>query len=158
MKSGTNFESGQWQSKLEAIATAVRALAQSCQGDSLALVALLRRLEELHREIRDGFFQASLPNNRQALYTLLKDIEAEGGWPYIERMKLQSFLANLAAEAVQHTGALSQSIEDKTATPTNIPTIKDSEVVGTGLTMEPVGEQTIGEERAVQDSKGSYGC
>ncbi len=115
MKSGTNFESGQWQSKLEAIATAVRALAQSCQGDSLALVALLRRLEELHREIRDGFFQASLPNNRQALYTLLKDIEAEGGWPYIERMKLQSFLASLRAEAAPGTGDGTQAIAPTTA-------------------------------------------
>lgn len=153
MNRGTGFESRQWQSELQAIATAVRALADVCQGDSLALVAVLRQLEELHREIRDGVFQASLPDNRQALYALLKDIEAEGGWPYIERMKLQSFLTNLAAEAVQHTGALSQSIKDKTATPTNIPTIKESEVVGTGLTDEPVGEQTICEERAVQDSK-----
>lgn len=84
--------------KLQAIATDIRALAQSCQEDSLALLALLRCLEELHREFRDGLFQASLPDNRQALYKLLKDIETEGGWPYIERMKLQSFLANLPAE------------------------------------------------------------
>ena len=99
MKSGIDFKSGQWQSELQAIATTVRSLAQHGQGDSLALVALLRQLEDLHREIRDGIFQTSLPDNRQALYALLKDIEAEGGWPYIERMKLQSFLANLPAEA-----------------------------------------------------------
>ena len=98
MKSGIDFKSG-WQSELQAIATTIRSLAQQRQGDSLALVALLRGLEELHREIRDGIFQTSLPDNRQALYALLKDIEAEGGWPYIERMKLQSFLANLPAEA-----------------------------------------------------------
>ncbi len=79
-------------SKLEAIATDIQALAQSCQGDSLALLALLRRLEALHREIREGVFQESLPNSRHGFHTLLKDIESEGGWPYIERMKLQSLL------------------------------------------------------------------
>lgn len=112
MKSGTDFESGQWQSDLQAIATVVRALAQRGQGNSLALLALLRRLEELHREIRDEIFQASLPDNRQALYTLLKDIEAEGGWPYIERMKLQSFLA-LQPEDTGETGDGAQAMEDK---------------------------------------------
>jgi hypothetical protein len=148
MNRGTGFESRQWQAELQAIATAVRALAQGCQGDSLALVALLRQLEELHREIRDGFFQVSLPDNRQALYALLKDIEAEGGWPYIERMKLQSFLTKLTAEAAPDTGALPQSIEDKTATRANTPTTKESEVIAQGLTDEPVGEETICEERA----------
>lgn len=103
MNSSTDFKSGQLQSQMQGIATAVRALAQDCQGDSLALVALLRRLEELHREIREGLFQASLPDNRQALYALVKDIETEGGWPYIERMKLQSLLANLPAEGEKET-------------------------------------------------------
>ncbi len=107
MKSGTGFESGQLEYELQAIGTAVRALAEGSQGDSLALLALLRRLEELHRELRDGIFQASLPDNRQALYKLLKDIEAKGGWPYIERMKLQSFLANLPADAAGEASALS---------------------------------------------------
>lgn len=85
----------QLESELQSIATAVRALAGNYQGDSQALLALLRQLEQLHREIRDGMFQASLPSNRQALHALLKDIESEGGWPYIERMRLHSFLANL---------------------------------------------------------------
>ena len=95
MSRGTKFEPEQLQQQLQTIAAVVRALAQSCQGDSVALVGLLRLLEELHREIRDGIFQAALPDNRQALYNLLKDIETEGGWPYIERMRLQAFLANL---------------------------------------------------------------
>ena len=115
MKSGTSFESGQWQSELQTIGTAVRTLAKECQGDSLAIVALLRRLEELHREIRDGIFQASLPDNRQELYKLLKDIEAEGGWPYIERMKLQSFLANLSAEAAGEAKDGTRAIAPTTA-------------------------------------------
>lgn len=104
-------ESRQLSAELQAIATAVCTLAQSCQGDSLALLALLRCLEELHRELRDGLFQAALPDNRQALYKLLKDIETEGGWPYIERMKLQSFLANLLAE-LEAPSAQPQMVEE----------------------------------------------
>lgn len=73
----------------------VRAIAKESQGDGIALLALLRVLEALHREIREGLFQESLPSNRQALYALLRDIEASGGWPYIHRMRLQEFLKNL---------------------------------------------------------------
>ncbi|MGH8000907.1 MAG: hypothetical protein ACREPR_16145 [Brasilonema sp.] len=85
--------------KLQAIASAAYDAAQDCQGNAKALLALLRQLEQLHREIRDGAFQQSLPDNRQALYSLLRDIEAEGGWPYIERMRLQAFLTNVEQEA-----------------------------------------------------------
>jgi len=104
MESGNDFDSEQWQSELQAIAAAIRALAERQTGDTVALLALLRLLEELHREIRDGIFQASLPDNRQALYALLKDIQTKGGWPYVERMKLQSFLVKLPAEAAIETG------------------------------------------------------
>lgn len=104
MNGGISLEPGKLEFELQNITTAARALAQRCQGDSLALVALLRHLEELHREIRDGMFQASLPDNRQALYALLKDIESQGGWPYIERMKLQSLLVNLQVENAAETG------------------------------------------------------
>lgn len=93
-----------FQFELEGIATTVLSLAQSCQGDSLALLALLRKLEALHREIRDGMFQESLPTSRHALYALLRDIETEGGWPYIERMKLQSILADWQLDSVEETG------------------------------------------------------
>lgn len=110
----------QLSAELQAIATAVRTLAQSCQGDSLDLLALLRCLEELHRELRDGLFQSALPDNRQALYKLLKDIETEGGWPYIERMKLQSFLVNLPAEPFEALSNEQRLIEDKV--PTNAST------------------------------------
>ncbi len=79
---------------LQYIADAVRTLASRSENDSLALLALLRMLEGLHQEIRDNLFQASLPDNRRALYSLLKDIEASGGWPYIHRMKLRSLLVN----------------------------------------------------------------
>lgn len=84
----------EFESKLQSMSEAVRNLASSCEGDNLALLSLLRTLEGLHQEIRESLFQASLPDSRQALYSLLKDIEASGGWPYIHRMKLRSLLAN----------------------------------------------------------------
>jgi len=65
------------------------------QGTSGALLALLRLLEERHRDICETLFYEALPDNRQHLYALLKDIEVNGGWPYIQRMKLQALLANL---------------------------------------------------------------
>ncbi|TAE61530.1 MAG: hypothetical protein EAZ76_05975 [Nostocales cyanobacterium] len=84
--------------QLQSVKIAIQDATQTCQGNVILLLALLRQLENLHREIRDGVFQESLPDNRQRLYALLKDIESQGGWPYIERMRLQAFLANLSDE------------------------------------------------------------
>ncbi|MGV0023853.1 hypothetical protein [Phormidesmis priestleyi] len=92
------FETQQVSFELQQVASQIRKLAQAAQGDSLELLALLRVLEGLHREICEGLFQESLPNNRRALYSLLKDIETQGGWPYIHRMRLHSFLDNLPNE------------------------------------------------------------
>jgi hypothetical protein len=92
-------ESIQLQADLEAIAALVRTTAQRYQRQSQELLSLLRLLEALHKEVRDGLFQDSLPDNRQALYALLRDIEVEGGWPYINRMKLQAFLSRLPDES-----------------------------------------------------------
>lgn len=80
MNQGKIFDSEKLSCKLQDIVSVVHDAAAFCQGDTIALLALLRQLEELHREIRDGAFQNNLPNNRQALYSLLKDIESEGGW------------------------------------------------------------------------------
>ncbi len=86
---------------LDALSQQVMTIAQKADGDSLALLALLRVLEQLHREICEGAFQTSLPNTRQALYALLRDIENEGGWPHIPRMKLQAFLSEFFIEEAQ---------------------------------------------------------
>lgn len=88
-------------SELDQIGEVIKRLAEESQGDTLELLALLRFLENLHREISEGLFQESLPNNRQALYALLRDIEANGGWPYIYRMQLQAFLKNLESDAIE---------------------------------------------------------
>jgi hypothetical protein len=70
-------------------------IAQTNQDNSLALLAILRSLEALHHQIRDGLFQEALPTNRQSLYKLLRDIEANGGWPYIHRMRLTELIEQL---------------------------------------------------------------
>ncbi|MGD1852907.1 MAG: hypothetical protein ACFB2W_01530 [Leptolyngbyaceae cyanobacterium] len=77
---------------LEEIRLAVEAAAQKRANDCEDLLALLRQLEALHRDICETLFQESLPTNRQRLYHLLKDIEVNGGWPYIQRMKLVELL------------------------------------------------------------------
>jgi hypothetical protein len=101
MSNNTSFELKDLSAQLEKIAADVYDAAQLCQGDAIALLNLLRKLEYLHREIRDGVFQESLPDNRQHLYSLLKDIESEGGWPYIERMRILAFLANLTQQDME---------------------------------------------------------
>jgi len=99
MNHDKELNSGHLEVNLQAITAQIRALAHSHQGDTLSLLALLRALEHLHHEIREDLFQSSLPDNRQALYALLKDIEESGGWPYIDRMKLQLLISNLPDSA-----------------------------------------------------------
>lgn len=94
-KSGDDGKQRQLHAEQEAIATLVREVAEAHRGDGAALLGLLRLLEALHREICNGAFQETLPTTRHQLYSLLKDIEAEGGWPYIGRMRLKHFLAYL---------------------------------------------------------------
>jgi hypothetical protein len=80
------------------IATIVReieTIAERSQGDPIALLCLLRALEQVHRDIQEDYFQLALPDSRQALYALLRDIEENGGWPYIQRWKIQALFANL---------------------------------------------------------------
>jgi hypothetical protein len=90
--------------KLQTISRMIQDVAETVQGDSLSLLALLRTLEQMHQEIRDSLFQDALPDNRQALYNLLRDIENSGGWPYIHRMKLKSLLAHLSKELNTSSG------------------------------------------------------
>lgn len=75
--------------KLEKLNHEVVNLAHECEGDVLLLIKILRQLESIHRQIREDLFDSSLPDTRHGLYSLLKDIDETGGWPYIERMKLQ---------------------------------------------------------------------
>jgi hypothetical protein len=100
------------EADLEQIATSVWTVVRHQQGQSIALLAILRLLERLHQEIRDGVFQDSLPDNRQALYALLRDIEQSGGWPYIHRMKLQAFLTGFLSEVVELAEASTEALTE----------------------------------------------
>lgn len=83
---------------LDNIQTIVNAHAQRTAGDTKELLQLLRLLEALHQGIREELFLKSLPTSRHALHLLLREIENEGGWPYIPRMRLKALMANLYAE------------------------------------------------------------
>jgi hypothetical protein len=93
-----DFETDPLQSELELLQQKVSAIADSAKGDGVALLKILRTLEQMHRQVREGLFQEVLPQNRQQLYHLLKEIEAEGGWPYIPRARLQSLFAKMDQE------------------------------------------------------------
>ncbi|MGB3201412.1 MAG: hypothetical protein WBA99_10940 [Nodosilinea sp.] len=80
---------------LETLSQLIERAALARRGQSATLLALLRLLEQRHRDIRETLFRDALPDNRQHLYALLKDIEVSGGWPYIQRMKLQALLENV---------------------------------------------------------------
>jgi hypothetical protein len=71
---------------------ALQALADDLEGQPEALLELLRRIEQLHRSIQDGAFRSSLPANRNALFRLLAEMEGSGGWPYIPRLQLRTFM------------------------------------------------------------------
>jgi hypothetical protein len=81
---------------LQDLAQRIEAIAAERRGNEIALLELLRLLEQVHSQIREGWFQETLPTNRQRLYALLKDIETKGGWPYIKRMPLRYLLDHLA--------------------------------------------------------------
>jgi hypothetical protein len=97
----------------ESLAT-LEAVAWDHKEDTLALLSILRQLEKLHRHICEEIFQPSLPDTRNALYNLLRDIDESGGWPYIERMKLKALLSHCleepskSSEPLPPTGDLSQ--------------------------------------------------
>lgn len=92
-----NFPKEELPQDLQELAERISDAAKERDGNCLELLQLLRVLEETHRDIHDGLFKESLPDNRQRLYHLLQDIEASGSWPYIPRMHIQSLLRNLSA-------------------------------------------------------------
>ncbi|AFZ35197.1 hypothetical protein Sta7437_1632 [Stanieria cyanosphaera PCC 7437] len=99
MSSQQNSLSTDLEQKLQEITTVVTSLAETNQEDLLFLLSLLRTLELIHRQIRTEMFEPALPNSRNQLYHLVKDIEEQGGWPYIERMKLKDLLLNLESDS-----------------------------------------------------------
>ncbi|MEB3159319.1 MAG: hypothetical protein VKK03_07640 [Synechococcus sp.] len=83
------------QERLDALLENLNALADDLRGNPQALLALLRSIEASHRSIQDDAFRSSLPENRQHLFNLLQTMERSGGWPYIPRLQLKTFIAML---------------------------------------------------------------
>ncbi len=75
-------------SELEAISDRLWQIAQDQQNIPANLLQILRVLESTHKRIRDDLFQPALPTSRHELFNLLRDIETNGGWPHIYRMKI----------------------------------------------------------------------
>ncbi len=96
--------SSELKSDLVSVVEHIQAIAQCHTNDEIALLTLLRTLESVHREIRDSVFQDALPKNRQHLYSFLREVEAEGGWPYIPRMKLRSLLEHIDPDVLHGLG------------------------------------------------------
>jgi len=88
----SNLAAGDWEARLSEELLSIQALSDEVDGDSEALLLLLRRLEELHRNIQDGPFRSSLPADRGELFNLLQGMEKSGGWPYIPRLQLRTFM------------------------------------------------------------------
>ena len=78
----------------------LRALADQEQTNPDTLLLLLRELEAVHRDVQDGPFRQSLPENRQKLFSLLQMMEKSGGWPYIPRLQLRTFIDLLGQDSL----------------------------------------------------------
>ncbi len=88
---GSELSAGQ-QQRLQAALCSLEELAVELHGEPAALLELLRQLEQLHRNLQDGAFRSSLPADRNALFNLLQRMERSGGWPYIPRLQLRTFM------------------------------------------------------------------
>ncbi|MGL4501026.1 MAG: hypothetical protein ACRC78_24850 [Planktothrix sp.] len=99
MDNPTKFDSQAGSNQLEFLAEKVLTLAKTAEGNTLEILAILRILEQLHQNVRESLFQQSLPDNRQKLYHLLRDIESKGGWPYIPRSSIKALIENLQKES-----------------------------------------------------------
>ncbi len=80
------------QEKLRPALKTLRELSEQHQDDPEFLLLLRRDQEALLRDIQDDAFRASLPEDRQKLFALLKTMERSGGWPSIPRLQLRTII------------------------------------------------------------------
>ena len=129
-------------------------VASANEGDPLALLQLLRQLEQLHRTIQDGPFRSSLPSERSSLFRLLQNMEQSGGWPYIPRLQLRTVLDLLQADNLQgHPYSPSESPSDSPTeshpySPSESPSESPSDGLPEGFSEEISGLATEVQEAA----------
>lgn len=88
----------QLKQKLAEVNQQIMAIAHEHKDSVPALLEILRSLDAQHRYICQELFIPALPNTRHALFNLLLDIEAKGGWPHIYRISLKELCQNLEKE------------------------------------------------------------
>ena len=99
---------------IEPLVQDVLAIAAQHEGEGHTQLAILRQLESLHRNICENYFYPTLPERRRDLYNLLRDMEENGGWPYIARPKLKFVMqAILDAEAADANSEAPKSDSDQ---------------------------------------------
>ncbi len=76
-------------------------LATKNAQDPTKLLHILRSLEKTHRQICEDLFMPALPTARHNLFNLLLEIEANGGWPHIYRISLQTLCQNLEQDLIE---------------------------------------------------------
>ncbi len=91
----------QLKQRLAELKEQITAIAHEYQDSVPALLEILRCLDEQHRHICQNLFIPALPNTRHALFNLLLDIEAKGGWPHIYRISLKELCQNLEKDTAQ---------------------------------------------------------
>ncbi|MFM9109515.1 MAG: hypothetical protein ACKOPN_02745 [Prochlorococcaceae cyanobacterium] len=89
--------------RLEQLLAELEGMGDQLADDPLALLQLLRQVEQLHRRLQDGPFRQSLPEDRNRLFELLEEMERSGGWPYIPRLQLRTFMDLLQPNGAQDT-------------------------------------------------------
>lgn len=87
------------QQRLDSLLLQTASLAEELTGEPEQLLDLLRQLEILHRRLQEGAFRSSLPADRNQLFALLRRMERSGGWPYIPRLQLRTFIDLLQVDA-----------------------------------------------------------
>ncbi len=100
-QSGLSPEVAALEQQLQPLLAQITGIASAHGDEPQVLLALLRDLEQLHRSIQDGPFRSSLPSERSSLFKLLQDMELSGGWPYIPRLQLRTFLDLLQQEETE---------------------------------------------------------
>ena len=90
------------QQRLSQLLEELTQLAAELDNQPEALLTLLRQLEQLHRTVQDGAFRSSLPADRGQLFNLLRAMEQSGGWPYIPRLQLRTFMDLLQHDPLDH--------------------------------------------------------
>lgn len=100
-QSGLSPEVAALEQQLQPLLAQITGIAAAHGDEPQVLLALLRDLEQLHRSIQDGPFRSSLPSERSSLFKLLQDMELSGGWPYIPRLQLRTFLDLLQQEETE---------------------------------------------------------